>query len=177
MVGTQKASYHNRDVDWDENENSRVPALEDEALELHIRELATGQNAPGIARLADCRLDERREIPAALELVLDTHAALCAELLRPLSVDLALEVECALFVSDVPWCNEESEGNPGEEGVPGEETAVVKEYSSPTDDGCKYTYRGSDGAEDELGAVAGADDIGMLPDVEPRQKTDHQRSE
>ena len=65
MVGAQKRRYHNRNMDWNQGEYGCIPTFEDETLELEVRELATGQNAPGVARLADRGLNEWRKVSTA----------------------------------------------------------------------------------------------------------------
>lgn len=144
---------------------------------MHIRELAPGKNASSIARLTDRRLDERGEVPAAPELILDTEATLCAEVSGPLGVDFSFEVERAAFVGEVAWHDEEDESDPEKECVDGEEGAVVEENAGPPDEGGDDADRGGEGGDDEFGSVACTHDIGVLPDVEPRQEGKDERCE
>ena len=169
MVRAQQRGDHDGDLRGDDAEDDGVPVLEDVALELEVRALAAGQHAARIARLADRRLDERVEVAAALKLVLNAQTAAQAEVAGPLGVDLALEVERALLVSDVAGRDEQREADPEEERVPGEESAVVEDDAGPADEGGEDAKRGSGGADDELGSVTDTDDVCMVPDVEPNE--------
>ena len=177
MVGTQEPGQHDGDVDRYEYENGRIPSLEHKTLKLHVRQLASGQDTPRIARLADGGLDERGKVAATIKLILDTHAAFCAEFLGPLGIDLALEVEAALFVGNITGSDQEGECDPGEEGVPCEEATVVEEDASPANDRGEDADRRCEGGKDKLLAVSGADDIGVLPDVEPGKETNDKGGE
>ena len=145
MVRTKQASEDDRDVHGDERKRDRVPLLQHDTLVPYVRELAPGERAPRITRLADRRLYKRREVPAAPELVLDAKSPVGAEVPGPLGVDLAFEVECAALVGEVAGNNEEDEGDPEEEGVDGEEGAVVEEDASPSDEGGEDTEDGCKG--------------------------------
>ena len=136
-----------------------------------------GSITPRTTRLANGSLDERGKVAAAIKLILDTHAAFCAKFLGPLGIDLALEVEGALFVGDIAGSDKEGECDPGEEGVPCEKATVVEEDTSPADDGGEDADRSCEGGEDELLGVASADDIGMVPDVEPGKETNDEGGE
>ena len=177
MVGAQEPGEHDSDLDWDKDENCGIPSLEHEAFKLHVRQLATGQDTPRIARLADGSLDERRKIATAFELILDAHAAFRAEFLGPLGVDFALEVERAFFVSDISRSNQKGESDPGEECVPCEEAAVIEEDTGPADDGGEDAYTSCEGGEDKLLTVSSTDDVGVLPDVEPGKETNDEGGE
>lgn len=177
MVRAQQAGDHDRELGRDEREDDGVPALEDDALKVDVRALAPGEDAPRVARLADGRLDKGVEVAAAVELVLDAQAAVEAEVAGPLGVDLALEVECALLVGDVAWGDEEGEADPEEEGVDGEEGAVVEEDAGPADDGGDDGEGCGDGGDNELGLVADADDVGVVPDVEVDEEGGDEASE
>jgi len=177
MVGTQEPGQHDGDLDRYEYENGGIPSLEDKTLKLHVRQLASGQDTPCIARLGDGGLDERGKVAAAIKLILDAQATFCSEFLGPLGVDLALEVEAALFVGDIARSDHEGECDPSEEGVPCEEATVVKEDPSPANDRGEDADRGCEGGKDELLAVSGADDIGVLPDVEPGKETNDKGGE
>ena len=109
----------------DERERHRIPLPQDHALVVHIEALAPRQDTPRITRLADSRLYERGEVPAAPELVLDAEAAVCTESARPLRVDFSFEIERAALVGEVAWHDEEDEGDPEKECVNGEEGAVI----------------------------------------------------
>ena len=94
-----------------------------------------------------------------------------------MGVELALEVEGALFVGDITRNDQEGECDPCEEGVPSEEAAVVEEDASPANDGGENADRSSEGREDELLAVASVDDIGVVPDIEPGKETNDKGSQ
>ena len=177
MVRTQERGEHDSDLGRYEDENGGIPSLEDETLVLHVRQLASGQDTPRITRLTNGGLDKRGKIAAAIKLILDAHAAFCAKFLGPLGVDLALEIEGAPFVGDIARSDQEGECDPGEEGVPCEEATVVEDDASPADDGSEDANRSCEGREDELLAVTGADDIGVLPDVEPGKETNDEGGE
>lgn len=76
------------------------------------------------------------------------------------------------LVGDIAWHDEESEANPQQEAVDGQEHAVVKENAGPSDQGCDYAERGSDGGGDELGDVSNTNNVGVGPDVEPSEQTE-----
>lgn len=126
MIRAEQASDGDREVERDEGEGDGVPPAEDEALELEVSFLAPREDRAGVACLRDGRFDERAEIAAAVELVLDAEAAVGAEGAGPLGVDLALEVERATLVCDVAGGDEEGEADPKQEGKDGEEGAVVE---------------------------------------------------
>ena len=152
-------------------------ALEDEALELEVGGFAPGEDAACEARLADRRLDERVEVATAAELVLDAQTAGDAEGAGPLGVDLALEVERAHFVREIPGDEDEDEGDPGEESVDGEEGAVVHEEADPADEGGEDARGGCERGEGQLGVVARADDVRVCPDVEPCEEAEYEGGE
>ena len=83
--------------------------------------------------MRNCSLDERGEKAATPELILNTKPFTDAEILPPLRVDLAVEIEIAPLESYIPRSYEEGEAYPKEEGVYGEEGAVVKEDAGPAD--------------------------------------------
>lgn len=56
------------------------------------------QDASRKASLADCGLDERRKVAAALEEVLDLQATTSAKVSRPLGIDFTFEVEGVALV-------------------------------------------------------------------------------
>jgi len=144
---------------------------------LHIRQLASREDAPCITGLADCGLYERAKVAATPQLILDSEPALRPQARRPLCVDLAFEIEGTMFISEVAGYEHECKCDPGEEGVPGQEATVVKEDTGPADDGGEDTYAGGDGGKDEFRVVARAYDIGVFPNVEPREETDDQGSQ
>jgi len=177
VVGAQEAGKHDTDLEGDEDENCVVPSLEDEALKLQVWQLASGQDTPGVTRLADGGFYEWGKITAALELVLDAHATFGPEFLGPLVTDLSLEVESAPLVGNVSGNDHESKCDPGEERVPCEEAAIIEEDAGPAHDGGKDTDGGSEGGDNEFWPVAYADDVGMLPDIEPGKETDDEGGE
>jgi len=177
VVGAQEAGKHDTDLEGDEDENCVVPSLEDEALKLQVWQLASGQDTPRVTRLGDGGFDEWGKVTAALELVLDAHATFGTESLGPLVTDLSLEVESAPLVGNVAGDDHESECDPGEEGIPCEEAAIIEENAGPAHDGGKDTDGGSEGGDNEFWPVAYADDVGMLPDIEPGKETDDEGSE
>lgn len=90
-------------------------------------------------------------------------------------VDFAFEIEGALFVGKIARCEERGEGDPEEEVVDGEEGAVVEEDACPADERGEDSHRCSESGDGELSAVADADDICVLEDVEPGEKTEDER--
>lgn len=156
----------------DDQECHYVPTFEHQGLEGQVRAFATREDAPGITHLCDCRFHERREVPTARELGLYPCAPRLAEHLRPLSIDLALEIERVLLVGDIAWGNEQTEGYPHKEGVNGEEGAVVEEDAGPPDKGCEDAEARCNSGEDELRAVAYAYNVGVLPDIEPGEEAE-----
>lgn len=126
-----------------ETECHNVPFFENPLLEPHVGALATLQLAARVAFCANGRFDVWREVPAALQEVLNSQASSNTEVARPLSVDFALEVESALFVRKVAGDHEKTERNPETECVHGEERAVVEKDPSPADESGKETRRSS----------------------------------
>jgi len=112
-------------------------------------------------------LNERGEKTATIQLILDTKPFIDAKFTTPLKVDLAVKIEVATLEGEVPGNYEEGKTYPKEEGVHGEEGTVVKEDAGPTDDRCDDTETSGNSGEDELGAVAYSDDVGMRSDVKP----------
>lgn len=98
MVRAKQSSDDAEQLHGDQRERRDVPLLQQEPLEPQIRTFATGQLTPSIASLADGSLNERVEVAAAAELVLDAQATEDAERARPLGVDFAFEVEGDAFV-------------------------------------------------------------------------------
>lgn len=156
---------------------NRIPPLQHHPLEIQIPQLAARQHTPRIARLRDRRLDKRRKVSTAPELVLDAQAARGAKRLAPLRVDLALEVERTHLVREVARDEDEDEGDPGEEGVHGEEGAVVEQEAGPADEGGEDADAGGEGGGDELRAVTDAHDVGALEDVEPGEEAEDEGDE
>ena len=167
VVGAEEAANDDGDLEGDEAKDDDVPSLEDGLFKAYVGALAAGEDAAGVTGLRDGGLDEGREVAAAPELVLDAEPAGDAKVLRPLGVDLAVEVESVLFIGDVAGDDEEGEAEPEEEGVDGEEGAVVEEDACPANEGGDDTEGSGEGGGDELGAVADADDVCVFPDVEP----------
>lgn len=166
VVRAQQRRDHDRELRGHDHEHGRVPPLQYQPLELYVRPFAPRQQRARVARLRDGGLDERVEVPAAVELVLHAQAAVEPEVARPLRVHFSLEVERALLVGDVPRGDEQREADPEEEGVDGEEGAVVEQDAGPADERGEHGERGGDRRDDELGAVPDADDVGVRPDVE-----------
>lgn len=69
--------------------------------------------------LGHCGFDKGGVVSAAMESILNPETALCAKVARPLSVDLAFEVECALFVREITGCDEKGEAQPESKSVDG----------------------------------------------------------
>lgn len=121
MIRTKQANDDNGDLERHEAKDDRVPALEDETLEIHVRTLAPGKYGARVAHLGNCSLDERGEKAATIELILDTKPFAEAEIVTPLRVDLAVEIEVAPLEGEVARGYEEDKTQPKEEGVHGEE--------------------------------------------------------
>lgn len=170
VVRAQQARDHDGELDGHDGEDGGEPALEDGALKLEVRALASGKNATRIARLADGGLDEGVEVATAAELILNAQPAVNTEGAGPLGVELALEVERVLLVGDVPGRDEERERDPEEEGEPREEGPVVEQNAGPADERGEDGNRGGSGGDDELDAVADANDVGVRPHVEPDEQ-------
>lgn len=174
MVRAQQADGHDRDLRGHERKYGRVPPPQGRALEPEVRRLAPRQHAARVARLAHGRLDERREVPAAVQHVLHAQAAREPERLAPLLVELALEVERAPLVRDVARRDEQREARPGEHAVEREERAVVEQDAGPPDERGEHAERGRERGDDELGLVPDAHDVRLAPDVEPQREADDQ---
>jgi hypothetical protein len=101
VVRAQQTRKYDVEVDRDDRERDGKPPAEDDRLKVDVPLLAPGEDAAGIARLADSRLDKGTEVAAAPEGVLDAEAADSTKVAGPLVVDLALEVEGLGFVIDV----------------------------------------------------------------------------
>lgn len=170
MVRAEKSSDDNQKLGGNENETDGVPAFEHLALELEIVKLAAWQRRASITCLRNGRLNERAVIAAASKLVLNPQPAFRTEILGPLLVDLALEIEFSSFVGDVPRRGVERKDDPEQEGIHGEEGPIVKQDARPSDDGRQDSQTGSDGRYDELWAIPDANDVGVGPDVEPRHQ-------
>ena len=78
------------------------------------------------------------------------------------------------MVGCVAYSGQEGEDNPEEEGVDGEKRAVVEKDARPTEKRGKDAQEGGDAGEGEFSAVAGADDVGMGPDVEPGDEAEYE---
>lgn len=177
MVRAQQARDHHPELRRHEREHNGVPPLQHRFLKVDVRAFAAGQDAACVARLAAGCLDERVEVPTALELVLDPEASVDADDLAPLRVDLALEVEGAFLVGDVARGDEQRKDHPEEEAVDGEEGAVVEEDAGPADEAGEQREAGGGGGDDQLRAVPDADDVCVGPDVEPDEEAGDEPSE
>jgi len=160
-------------MNGNKDENTRVPFQENSSLKLQVWELAPWQDSSSITGLANGSFHVWAEISTTFELILDFQPPQCTKLLRPLSVDFSFEIERTLFVRHVSRSNEESKCDPTKKGIPREETTVVEEDPSPTYKGCKDPNGGGHCGDNELRAIAGADDIGVTPHIEPRKKADN----
>ena len=174
MVGAQERDDHDRKLRGHEREHDRVPALENLALEVDVRALASGKQAARVARLADGRLDERVEVPAAVQLVLDPETAVEPEIARPLCVHLALKVERAFLVRDVPRRYKQREANPKQERVYGQERPVVQQDTGPADERREDAKCSGDRRDDELRLVSHTNDVGVRPDIKVDKQTGDQ---
>ena len=168
VIRAQQPDEDDGDLERHEPEGDRVPALQHEALELHVWALAPGKHGARVTHLRDGSFHERGEETAAVELVLYAEPVVDAKVVGPLEVDLTVEVEVAPLEGGVAWNDEEGETYPEEEGVYGEEGAVVEEDAGPADNGGDDGEAGGDGGDDELVAVAYPHNVGVCPDVEPR---------
>ena len=174
MVRAEKSGDHNEEVEWDQSEGDSEPPLEDDTFVPHVKTFATWEDSPRVAGLGDRGQHERTEISAALELILDRQATGGPEVLRPLFVELPFQVERALLVSDVTGSDKEGKTDPQQERVPGKETAVVKENTSPADQGGDDAERGSNRGNDELFPVSDSDDVRTIPHEEPREQAENE---
>ena len=66
--------------------------------------------------------------------VLDSDSSIQAEISTPLSVDLALQIECLLLVGNVTRCDNQSEAEPKKERVESQKGPVVQQNA------CKAHY-------------------------------------
>jgi hypothetical protein len=96
---------------------------------------------------------------------------------RPLSIDLAFQVECASFKSDISGHDEENKGDPEKEGVDCQKRTVVHEDTGPTYESCENAYGSSQRRYDQLRAITNPNNIGMGPNVEPGQETEYKCDE
>ena len=99
-------------------------------LELHVQ-LAAEQNAPCVARLANHRLDERREYPLSRFGICMRPSAASALSFCDYWVP-TLPSRLSVLVSGEPWMYSGMTRKEKARVIQGEETAVVKEYSGPT---------------------------------------------
>ena len=177
VVGAHKCGEDSEKLDGNESESNGVPMSQCPPLELEIWVLAPGENGAGIAEVGHTCLDERGVVAAAVKLVLDTSASERAKISAPLSIDLSLEVERPFLVGDVSWGDEECKEDPEKEIVDGKEAAIVKENAGRAEERCDDADGRGDGREDELGPVANADDVSVVPDVEPGDDAEDEASE
>lgn len=119
VVRAKQSSDDAEQLQGHQREGGDVPLLQQELLEPQVRSFASGELTPGVAGLADGSLDERVEVAAAVELVLDAQATEDTEGARPLGVDFAFEVEGDASVGEVTGDDENAEGDPTHEGVDG----------------------------------------------------------
>ena len=92
---------------------------------------------------------------------------------RPLSIDLAFQVECASFIGDISRDNEENKGNPEKECVDCQKRTVVHEDTSPAYESRENSNASSQRRYNQLRAITNTDNVGMSPNVEPRQETEN----
>lgn len=175
MVRTKQSRQNSNKLQWYKPKRNCIPPLQRRTLKLHIRILTPRKHTPRITKLTRRRLYKRVKIPTTPQLVLNPQSPLGAEHATPLRVDLALEVERARLVGDVPRRDDEPEGDPEEERVACEEAAVVEQDSGPPQKGGEYADGSGDRREDELGAVPDADNVGVCPDVEPGEEAEDER--
>jgi len=152
---------------------SGIPPFQDHPLELHISQFTAREYAPRITSLTDGSFDEGVEITATLKLVLYAQPTCCTEITRPLSVDLAFEVEGVLFVGDVSRHDDENEGYPKKESVYRKECAVVEKDTCPAEEGCDDSECRGQGGNDKFRSIANPYDISFLPNIEPGHKADN----
>lgn len=177
VIRAQQSRDHDEQLGGHDPENGRVPLLQNVLLEPDIRSFTTRQNAPGVTCVGSRSFYERVEVTAALKLVLYPQPSVHAQILTPLQVDLALEIEVAFFVGDVTGNDEKNEADPEEERIPGEEGAVVEKDTRPTYERGENADDRGDGADDEFRMVANADNVGVCQDVEPNEKTSDETSQ
>jgi len=171
MIRAKEPGDHDTKVNWDKAECDRKPFPQDNPLKVEEALLASREDSPRVASLADSRLDEWAEVPATAQPVLDAETTEGPEVSRPLGVDLPFEVERFLLVSDVSGGDHECEDDPEQEGVYGKEGAIVEQNTGPSDDGGDDPEEGCHSRENEFGSVGYADDVGACPDIKPRKKT------
>lgn len=177
MVRAEQRRDHDNELQRDDREHYRIPTLKNDTLEIDIRQLASRKQTASIASLTNGRLNEGVEVTAAVKLVLDAKTTVETEVARPLGVDLALEVECALLVCDVPRGDEQGEANPEEERVYGKECTVVEENAGPADERREHGKRSGNRRDDELWLISNTDYIRMVPHVEVNEKSRNETRE
>jgi len=150
-----------------EVKHRRIPPLQHFPLEIQVLQFTAREDTSRIARLTDGGSHERREVPTAAQHVLDAQSASHSKALRPLCVDLALEIECSPFVGEVTGGEEENEDNPEEESVNGEEGTIVEEESGPPDETGEDSETTGKGGHDKFGTVPNANNIRSFQNVEP----------
>lgn len=126
MVRTKQRRQYRTKLKRHKPKCNYIPPLQRHTFKLHIRILTSGQDTPRITKLTRRRLHKRAIIPTTPQLVLNPQAPFSAERAASLRVDLALEVEGARLVGDVPRRDNEPEGDPEEKRVACEEAAVVE---------------------------------------------------
>lgn len=142
MVGAEKGRNHARELERNERERNDVPVSKGFALKSQVAALASGKGGTRVASLGNSRLYKGAEVSTAVELVLNTQTPSETDAARPLRIDLSLEVEGLLLVSNVSGSDEEAEREPKEKGVDSQESAIVEQNSRPADQRGKQAERG-----------------------------------
>lgn len=126
VVGAEKTSEDDENVSGHESEGNSVPCAKNSTLELHVPVLASVLVGTGVAERGNSRFVLGRKVTTALERVLDTKTANCAEITRPLEVDLAFKVEGLFLVCNVAGGDDECKADPEQKSVDGQEGTVVE---------------------------------------------------
>lgn len=133
MVGAQQCRNHDEQVGWDDGKGYLKPPAQYEPLELEVPEFASGKDGAGITGRRYGGFDEGGEVTTAAKLVLNAKAAISAQATTPLSIDLALKIECEPSIGDVAWNDEEGKCDPAEQRIDGEESPIVEKDAGPTE--------------------------------------------
>jgi hypothetical protein len=145
VVSAKQSGNHTSELNGNKGEGDGVPALKNHLVETHIAAFTTGESAASVAGLRNGGFNERREIAAAMELILNAKTTEDTEITRPLGVDFTLKIEGDTAVAHVTRGDEETERNPEKKGVYGNEGAVVEENARPANEGGQKAKGGGKG--------------------------------
>jgi hypothetical protein len=170
MIRAQKCCNRHREVTGNDRKDNKGPTAKPLALEFEVRKFASRKDTPRIARLGDGCLDERAEVPTALQLVLNPCAPTRTQLLAPLCVDFALEIQSSPTIRSVTRRDKKTESDPAEESVPCEEATVVAQNACPANDASQDAHGCGYGAQHELDMVPQSNNVGMFEYIEPDEQ-------